>query len=99
MSDNPWESPRDYWFASGVVGCVLRSDKPGQALITLAAPDTMLVTQTIDGIIYSTTPYVAPPRLSRQQRIIRWFTPRRWRKPLPQPSGGVPIVTIKTTGA
>lgn len=54
-------------------------------------------TQTVESITYSTPPYVAARKLSRRERIMRWFTPKRWRKPLPQLSGGIPITTIKTT--
>lgn len=54
-------------------------------------------TQTVDSITYSTQPYAAAPKLSRRERIIRWFTHRHSRELLPQPSGGIPVVTIKTS--
>jgi hypothetical protein len=53
-------------------------------------------TQQVESVTYSTQLYVAAPRLSRRARIIRWFTPRRRRRPLPLPSGGMPVVTLTT---
>ena len=80
MSDHPWDYALDI--------------QPGSK-ISFKRGDTIW-TQTVDSISYSTQPYTAAPKLSRRERIIRWFTPRRWRKPLPQPSGGMPVVAIKT---
>jgi hypothetical protein len=81
MSDHPWYHAPDI--------------QPGSK-ISFRCGDEMW-TQTVDSITHSTGPYVPAPKLSRRERIVRWFTLRRWRKPLPQPSGGMPIVTIKTT--
>lgn len=82
MSDHPWD------YIPGI--------QPGSK-IAVKRGDGIIYTQTVDSVTYSTQPYVPAPRRSRRQRIIRWFTPQRWRKPLPQPSGGMPVVTIKTT--
>lgn len=56
-------------------------------------------TQQVESVQHSAQPYVGVPELSRRERFVRRFTPRRWRKPVPQQSSGTPVVTIKTTGA
>lgn len=81
MSEHPWDYIPDI--------------KPGSK-ISFKRGDEMW-TQAVDSISHSIQPYVAAPELSRRERIVRWLTPRRWRRALPQPSGGMPVVTIKTT--
>ncbi|CQD03715.1 hypothetical protein BN000_00629 [Mycobacterium europaeum] len=81
MSEHPWDYAPDI--------------QPGSKIAYKRGDE--IWTQTVESITHSTQPYVAPPPLSRRQRAVRWLTPRRWRKPLPQPSGGIPVVTIKTS--
>lgn len=82
--DEQTKQPWDYW----------PDIQPG-GKISFQRGD-QIYTDTIRSVSYSTQPYVAAPELPRWQRIVRRFTPRRWRKPLPQPSGGMAVMTIKT---
>ena len=81
MSDHPWDHAPDIMPGGKI--CFVRGDE--------------VWTQTVESVTHTTQPYVLAPPLSWRQRVLRRITPRRWRKPLPQPSGGLPVVTIKTT--
>ena len=55
-----------------------------------------------DGVIYTdivtdihwTPTYSPAPELTLRQRITRRLTPRRWRKPLPQPTRQTDTITV-----
>jgi hypothetical protein len=61
--------------------------------------DGIINTDTVQGVTYSSPEWVAPPERSWWQRVVRRFTPARFRKPLPQSPPRPARVTVNVGDA